>query len=67
MGAAIDGARGGLVLDDGNNVEGESTKIEEHAGDVDERSKEKHALAAEEAGEEQPSEPLGDGSGRRLG
>lgn len=67
MRAAVDGAGGGTVLDDGNNVEGESAKIEEHTGDVDERSEKKHALAAEEAGEEQPRKPLSEGSGSRLG
>ena len=36
------------MIDDRNNVEGDSSHVEEHAGDVKKRSEEEDALSAEE-------------------
>lgn len=52
------------MINERNNVEGERTEVEKHTGDVEERSEEKDALTAEETGEEEVRESLGDGSGR---
>ena len=51
------------MLNERNNVEGERTEVEKHTGDVDERSEEEDALTAEENGEEEVRESLGEGSG----
>lgn len=48
LGTPVNGAGRGTMGDNGNDVEGDRAHIEEHARDVDERSKEEDALAPEE-------------------
>lgn len=62
MRAAVDGAGRGSVLDDRHGIERHRSHVEEHAGDVKQGGEEKDALAAEENGEEDPGEALGEGS-----
>lgn len=55
------------MLDDGDDVELDGAHVEEHAGDVDERGEEEDALPPEEAREEEPGDPLGEGPAGLLG
>lgn len=49
------------MLDVGDDLEFDGAHVQEHAGDVDERGEEEDALPPEEAREEEPSDPLGEG------
>ena len=65
MGAAVDGAGGGPVVDDGDDVEGDGAHVEEHAGDVEERGEEEDALTPDQNREDVPSQALDEGGPSR--
>ena len=46
LGAPVHRTGSCTMLDDGNDIKWDSAHVEQHAGDVDERRKEEHALAA---------------------
>lgn len=54
------------MVDNRNDVEGDRTHVEKHAGDVEERSEQEDALAADEYGEDVPGESLQEGPTRRV-